>query len=122
MDLRAIANNLSSQVNPNIPAVLFASTGYTKGAGQRQVPTYAAAQDVVIQLQALDSSDLNQLDGLNIQGQLRAVYIRGALNSVVRVSSEGGDKLVFAGQTWLVTKVLETWPLWTKAAITLQVD
>ena len=120
MDLRSIANGVASAVNPNVTVSVQRSTGYTVGAGHKQVPTYAAAVVGPAQVQALDGVDLKQLDGLNIQGTMRAIYLRGALAGVVRPSGEGGDLITIGSQTWLVTKVLESWPNWTKAAIVLQ--
>jgi hypothetical protein len=71
-------------------------------------------------MQALDSVDLKQLDGLNIQGTTRALYMRGTLAGVIRPDTKGGDIIEIGGQTWLVVKVLESWPNWTKVAIVLQ--
>jgi hypothetical protein len=120
MDLRGIANGVASAVNPNVTVIVLRSTGYTIGAGARQVPTYADPVSGPGQIQALDANDLKQLDGLNIQGTLRAIYLRGALAGVVRPSQTGGDLIQRGSETWLVVKVLESWPSWTKAAIVLQ--
>ena len=128
MDLRGIANSVSDTVNPNIPVTVQSSTGFTIGAGLRQVPTYSSTAGFA-QIQALDNSDLRQLDGLNIQGSIRAIYLKGALAGVIRANTQGGDLVVIAASpftpaalvgTWLVVKVLETWPNWTKAAMVLQ--
>lgn len=120
MDLRGIANGVTSTVNPNQTVTVLRSTGYTIGAGRRQVPSYAAPVTGPGQIQALDANDLKQLDGLNIQGTIRAIYLRGALAGVIRPDGTGGDIVQIAGQDWLVVKVLESWPTWTKAAICLQ--
>ena len=121
MDLRGLANGVSSTVNPNQTVRVSRSTGYTIGAGRKQVPSYAAPVEGPGQVQALDGKDLQQLDGLNIQGTIRAIYLRGALAGVIRPDGTGGDLVETAdGQTWLVVKVLESWPTWTKAAIVLQ--
>ena len=127
MDLRGIANAVTSTINPNITVTALRSTGYTIGAGARQVPSYAQGVTGPGQVQALDGNDLKQLDGLNIQGVTRAIYLRGALAGVIRPSQTGGDLIVISSPapmalrgTWLVAKVLESWPDWTKAAITLQ--
>jgi hypothetical protein len=132
MDLRSLANSVSSAVNPNMIVTVAASTGSTPGTadnGYKQTPTYATPVDGPAQLQALDSSDLKQIDGLNLQGVLRAIYLRGALAGVIRAGGSGGDLVTIAAPapaqfrgTWLVVKVLETWPLWTKAVINLQVS
>lgn len=121
MDLRGLANGVSSTVNPNQTVRVSRSTGYTIGAGRKQVPSYATPVEGPGQVQALDGKDLQQLDGLNIQGTIRAIYLRGALAGVIRPDGTGGDLVETAdGQTWLVVKVLESWPTWTKAAIVLQ--
>lgn len=121
MDLRGLANGVTSSVNPNISVSVRRSTGYTVDPlSLRQVPGYAAAVVGPAQMQALDGNDLKQLDGLNIQGTVRAIYLRGALAGVIRPDGTGGDLITIAGELWLVTKVLESWPTWTKAAIVLQ--
>lgn len=121
MDLRSVANSVSCVVNPNVTVQVQASTGYTIGAGLRQVPTYATAVTGPAQFQAVNSSDLKLMDGVNIQGVLRSVYLRGSLAAVVRPNGTGGDIIVDpSGETWLVVKVVESWPTWTKAIIQLQ--
>lgn len=122
MDLRGLANGVTSTVNPNKTVTVRRSTGYTVGAGRKQVPSYAAPVSGPGQIQALDANDIKQLDGLNIQGTIRAIYLRGALAGVVRPDGTGGDLVQIDGQNWLVVKVLEGWPTWTKAAIVLQGD
>ena len=122
MDLRGIANGVTTAVNPNKTVTVLRSTGYTIGAGRKQVPSYAAPVTGPGQIQALDANDIKQLDGLNIQGTIRAIYLRGVLAGVVRPDGTGGDIVQIGGQTWLVVKVLEGWPTWTKAAIVLQGD
>ena len=120
MDLRSVANGISGVVNPNVPVIVKRSTGYTVGAGQKQIPSYAASGPGFGQLQALDANDVKQLDGLNIQGMCKALYLRGVLAGVVRPDGKGGDIVTIAGQDWLTVKVLEGWADWTKIAIVLQ--
>lgn len=127
MDLRGIANGVTTTVNPNQTVTVLRSTGFTTGAGAKQVPSYAAPVIGPAQIQALDADDIKQLDGLNIQGTIRAIYLRGTLAGVVRPNQTGGDLVTIAAPapvalrgTWLVVKVLESWPDWTKAAIVLQ--
>ena len=122
MDLRGIANGVTTAVNPNKTVTVLRSKGYTVGAGRKQVPSYAAPVSGPGQIQALDANDIKQLDGLNIQGTIRAIYLRGALAGVVRPDGTGGDLVQIDGQNWLVVKVLEGWSTWTKAAIVLQGD
>lgn len=122
MDLRGIANGVITTVNPNETVTVLRSTGYTIGAGAKQVPGYAVPVVGPGQVQALDADDIKQLDGLNIQGVIRAIYLRGTLAGVIRPDGTGGDivKRKNETETWLVVKVLESWPDWTKAAIVLQ--
>lgn len=122
MDLRGLANGVTSTINPNETVTVLRSTGYTIGAGAKQVPTFAAPVTGPAQVQALDANDIKQLDGLNIQGTIRAIYLRGTLAGVVRPNQTGGDIVKRKNETesWLVVKVLESWPDWTKAAIVLQ--
>ena len=130
MDLRGIANGISSTVNPNVIVSLQASTGSTIGAGLKQIPSYAAPVTGPAQIQALDGATLQHMDGLNIQGDLRTIILRGNLSAVIRANDKGGDIITIAGPlppalaplvgTWLVAKVLESWPLWTKAVIVRQ--
>lgn len=122
MDLRGIANGVTTTVNPNETVTVLRSTGFTTGAGAKQVPSYAAPVSGPGQIQALDADDIKQLDGLNIQGTIRAIYLRGTLAGVVRPNQTGGDLVKRKNdcETWLVVKVLESWPDWTKAAICLQ--
>lgn len=129
MDLRGICDGAIQAINPNITVSVQVSTGFTIGAGLRQVPSYAAAITGPAQLQAMTYSDLKKIDGLNIQGVTKAIYLYGSIAGVVRPNQEGGDLITLtqvggaAAQdvgTWLVVKVLENWPSWTKAALQLQ--
>lgn len=122
MDLRGIANGGITTVNPNETVIVLRSTGFAMGAGAKQVPTYAAPVSGPAQVQALSSDDVKQLDGLNIQGTVQVIYLRGVLAGVVRPNQTGGDLVKRKGgsETYLVVKVLENWPDWTKAVICLQ--
>ena len=120
MDLRSISNAVTDCVNPNISVTVQASTGYTIGSGLKQVPSYAAPVTGFAQVQALTAADLRHLDGLNIQGATKSIILRGELNAIVRVNSQGGDVVIIGPQTWLTVAVLEQWPLWSRCAIQLQ--
>lgn len=122
MNLRGLANAATQTVNPNETVTILRSTGYTIGAGARQAPSYAAPAAAVAQVQALDGEDLKHLEGLNIQGVIKAIYVYGEISGTVRPATSGGDIIKRKGdtETWLVVKVIEGWPQWTKAAIVLQ--
>lgn len=79
---------------------------------------------ILAQVQALSTRDLRQIEGLNLQGTLRALYVSGDITGAVRATLKGGDLCTLPdGSVWLVTLVPEPWNLtagWTKCLITLQ--
>lgn len=124
MNLFRAVSPLVSVVQPPVPAVLRRSIGYVIGSGRQQVPQYAPGENVFIQVHALTEythgADLKQMDGLNVQGTSRAVFIDGHILTASRPDGTGGDLLEFNGGTWLVIRLLEPWGTWTRAAVTLQ--
>ena len=73
------------------------------------------------QVQALTYRDLRQLEGLNLNGTRRGIYLYGDAQGVQRVNRRGGDLIVTrTGNVWLVAIALETWTHWCKVAATLQ--
>jgi hypothetical protein len=122
MDLNGLANQVAEVVNPNTAITIQASTGYTIGAGLKQVPSYAAPVSGFGQLQEITSMELKHLDGLNIQGEIQTIYITGKLSAVIRPTGQGGDLVTIGSQTWLNVKTLEQWPYWAKAAIVRQLS
>lgn len=127
MNLHGIVAPAIGAVNPFVPVTLKRSNGYTIEPDGTQVPSYVDVS-LSVQVQALSFSDLQQLDGLNIQGVRRAVYLDGPAMGVVRNIGAGGDLFAFPpgtfpeGDLWLAAHVLERWPDWSKVAITLQVS
>ena len=120
MDLRSVANHAANAVNGNVLVTVQRSTGYTIGAGLNQVPSYGDPVTGPAQVQALDGEELRHLENLNIQGVIRAICLRGHLAGVIRPDGKGGDLVTFQGHNWLVVRVLEHWPTWTKCAIVMQ--
>jgi hypothetical protein len=119
VNLHGIASAAVSAINPMVKATYRQSAGYTTDATFKQVPAYLD-KSVSVQMQMLSGSQLAQLNGLNIQGVLRSLYVAGEVQGVVRPRAEGGDLFIINGETWLVVQVLETWPEWSKVAICLQ--
>jgi hypothetical protein len=119
MNLHQVVSGAIGGINPFITATLRQSTGYTTNPDGSRASTYT---DTImqVQVQALTTEDLMQLDGLNIQGSRHSVYMNGNWNGAIRVSKQGGDLLKFNGQTWLAVAVLEAWPDWTRLAVVLQ--
>ncbi len=121
MNLHAIVRSAITSVNPDIPVQVKISTGYTTTPAGKSVPSYAA-YSMMGQVQALTSTDLRKLEGLNIQGSMRTIYLSGSLDGVSRVKQKGGDLVTLPdGTTYLTTMVLEQWPDWVKVSVTQQV-
>jgi hypothetical protein len=122
-----MVNKYTQITNPNVCINWIQSTGcVTNNAGKR-TPTFITLS-VEAQIQALSTSDLEHTDGLNITNVMRTVYLYGNAAGVVRADNIGGDILVFpeipssSNKNWLITKVVETWPEWSKVIVSLQVN
>lgn len=121
MNLHNVVAGAIGSVNPFQMATVSFSTGYTTDDDGTQVPAYATANNVPVQVQALTAKEIEHLAGLNIQGVMRAIYLNGNVQGVVRPLGQGGDLFELASGKWLVTTVLETWDVgWCKLAVTLQ--
>lgn len=124
MNLHSIVSGAIGAINPLMPGTIKVSTGYTTNPGGSRTPTYTTFTGVQMQVQALTWKDLQQVDGLNLNGTRRAIYMNGRADGVVRSLLKGGDIITLtdgpnAGD-WLVAMVLEQWPDWCKYAVTLQ--
>lgn len=121
MDLFSFTSGAIGVINPLVPLQIQVSTGYTTGPNGKRTPSYAAAVTYMGQVQPLSSKDLRQIDGLNLQGTLEAIYIDGDISGIIRSLNKGGDIITDpSGNVWLVNQVLEHWPDWTKVVATLQ--
>lgn len=121
MNLHGLVAGVVAAVNPLIPLKVEINLGNVTSSDGRRVPSYACPVYVLGQVQALSAGDLQQLEGLNIQGQQRAIYLNQNVDGLVRVENKGGDLITDpAGHVWLITLVLEYWPDWSKVAVTLQ--
>jgi hypothetical protein len=125
MNLHSIASRYVSRVNAMTPATMRQSTGaYTTTPDGTRTPLF---QDVPVsaQIQPISGKDLQHVEGLNLQGTLRAGFISGDWRGIVRADALGGDLLVVTGDglhagTWRIVYVFETWPGWSKVALCLQ--
>ena len=121
MNMHGLVAPYVGVVNPRVLGTIQVSTGNTTNADFSRSPTYTTYTNVLMQVQALSNQDLKQLEGLNLQGNMKAIYITGPVDGVVRATSKGGDLITLPdGSVWLVTIVLEDWPDWTKVAVTQQ--
>jgi hypothetical protein len=124
VNLHGIVAPVIGVVNPNVDAVVQVSTGSTIAADGTRTPTYAAPVTVPAQVQALTFRDIQQIDGLNLQGTRRAIYLYGKVDGLVRAENKGGDLITLSDGpnvgVWLVAVVLECWPDWCKVVATQQ--
>jgi hypothetical protein len=121
VNLHGIVSNAIGAINPNVNITIERSMGNTTSVNGRQVPQYAAPVTVLAQVQSLTFGDLSAIEGLNIQGVRRAVYINGRTDGIIRPDQKGGDLVTLAdGTKWLNVHVLEYWPDWCKFVITRQ--
>jgi hypothetical protein len=109
VNLRNLANSITSGVNPNVTVSLRRCTGYATSASGARGPTYADAVPITLQEQALTSDELKHLDSLNIQGTLANYWTNGSVAAVDRRTGVGGDLIVIDGVTWLVVHIFENW-------------
>lgn len=135
LNLRAIANNAIQGVNPDVIVTIMRSTGSTTNAAGQRTPTYEP-MSARAQVQPTSYNDRVTLDGLNIQGVSRIVYLEAAVTGIIRIDKVGGDQIVFpanlmpedrpdpvtgAQKVWQVTAVLEAYASgWRKCSCTMQ--
>lgn len=124
-DLNSIAANIVSAINPWTTVTIQISQGsITSEADGSTVPQFSDPFAINVQVQPIGWKDLQQLNGMNIQGIRWKLYLDGELNGVVRPELKGGDLVnILSGRhkgKWLVNQVLEQWDAWVCAAITLQ--
>ncbi|GBR70998.1 hypothetical protein [Gluconobacter kanchanaburiensis] len=116
-----IANAATNVVNPPIAATLRVSDGEIVNDDYSVTP---CTTDLLctIKVQALSTSDLQRIDNITQQADMRAVYIAGGIKGLNRALQTGGDVLNFYGSDWLVTQVLEEWGFgrWSKIVVTRQ--
>jgi hypothetical protein len=125
MKLRSIVNGAVQGINQDQQITWIQSSGYTTDADGNRTPNQVSTP-VWANVQALSGNDLRHVDGLNMQGVMRSVYLYGDVEGIVRANGQGGDLLQFpmtpggTAQNWLVTQVMETWPDWCRVIVTLQ--
>lgn len=121
LDLYAMAGPLVETVNPLTDATLRRFVGMEQ---QRDYSTKARYEEIAVQIdvQALATSDLQFIENIQQQSDVRTVYLRGAAAALNRPLQQGGDVLVFDGSDWLITQVLEEWgdDQWRKVICTRQ--
>ena len=76
------------------------------------------------QIQPVTWRDIQQMEGLNLQGTRIKAYFYGRIDALVRPQDKGGDLVTVPGGAhagvYLVAQVLEQFPDWCCCALTLQ--
>lgn len=127
MNLFSITAGYVGAVNPPQRLTVQVSNGSKPGPGNRRVPTYGPPFTTTGDVQPMTWKDIQMVEGLNLQGVRRSIYINGQVDGLVRAENKGGDLITDPyGRVWLVAMVLEQWddgpngPSWVRVAATLQ--
>ncbi len=121
MNLHQVVFGAIAAVSPPQLVTVQTSSGYTTASNGRRTPAYNTPDTMSAQVQELNERDLRQLEGLNVGGSMRKIYLNGEVDAVVRVNKKGGDLITLAdGTVWLTTAALEIWPDWCCVSVTLQ--
>lgn len=126
MNLSAIANAAITVINPNVTGNLVRNSDQLINPDGTVTPI-VSREAVIAQVQAASSSDLRQVDSLNIAGVQRVAYVNRRIDGLNRFGKKGGDFLELntginsALDAWHVVAVLEPWGgRWTKIFLLLQ--
>lgn len=120
MNLHAIAAPIIAAVNPMTAVTMRRSTGYMINADGSRTPAYTDTT-LQAQIQALTYQDLQMIEGLQLNGERRSIYLYGNFGSMNRGAGTGGDLIIFPDATvWLIAFGFEVWPDWCRVAATLQ--
>lgn len=126
MNLSAIANAAITVINPNVTGNLVRNSDQLINPDGTVTPI-VSREAVIAQVQAASSSDLRQVDSLNIAGVQRVAYVNRRIDGLNRFGKKGGDFLELntginsALDAWHVVAVLEPWGgQWTKIFLLLQ--
>ena len=88
MNLHQIVAGYVGAVNPQLEVAVQISTGNVKNADYTITPTFAPPVTLLAQVQPITWRDIQQLDGLNLQGTRKVIYLSGNLQGLVRPLSD----------------------------------
>ena len=123
MNLHNLVVGAISAVNPQVWLQVWVSIGSVTNPDGIRVPAYAAPRKVLGQVQPVSYKDIEQLDGLNLNGTRKSIYINGHVDGLVRVDKKGGDLISLPnGDLYLVAMIAEGWDTagWTRCLCALQ--
>lgn len=119
INVRALANMATQNVNPNRTVTLQVNTGYTVDDYGTQVPSFLE-EEIEVQMQSLSSQEKFNLDLVNKQGEFVSIYAFGAIDGIRRWLGKGSSKFIFPayGESdaaeWEVNQVMESYATWTR--------
>lgn len=119
INVRRMANSMTSMVNPNRDAALRVNIGFIADDAGNQKPSFDE-MPVKIQAQSLQSDERDHLGLVDRQGEFISAYAYGSISAIQRWLKRGESQLVFVpyGETeqaiWNVDKVLESYPTWVR--------
>lgn len=122
MNLSAIANGMTSSVNPNMQAILKVNEGYEVDDYGDQIPKFIE-HTITIQTQSMSTADLERLNYASQQGQFLYAYANGSVSALRRSQGKGAEMMIFkpygedADAEWLVKQVVESYPDWVKVVL-----
>lgn len=122
MNLSAIANGMTSSVNPNMQAILKVNDGYEVDDYGDQIPKFIE-HTITIQTQSMSTADLERLNYASQQGQFLYAYANGSVSALRRSQGKGAEMMIFkpygedADAEWLVKQVVESYPDWVKVVL-----
>lgn len=119
INVRALANMATQNVNPNRTVKLQVNTGYTVNDYGVQVPSFLE-EEIEVQMQSLSSQEKFNLDLVNKQGEFVSIYAFGAIDGIRRWLGRGSSKFIFPAYgeestaEWQVNQVMESYATWTR--------
>lgn len=119
INVRALANMATQNVNPNMEVTLEVNTGYTVNDYGEQVVSYVS-EPITVQTQSLSSTEKYNLDLVNKQGEFISIYAYGDINGIRRWLQKGSSRFVFPAYgeeepaIWNVEQVAESFATWTR--------
>ena len=122
MNLSAIANGMTSSVNPNMQAILKVNEGYEVDDYGDQIPKFIE-HTITIQTQSMSTADLERLNYASQQGQFLYAYANGSVSALRRSQGKGAEMMTFkpygedVDADWMVKQVVESYPDWVKVVL-----
>lgn len=119
INVRALANTATQNVNPNTTVILQVNTGYDIDDAGNQIPTFIE-ENIAVQIQSLSSQEKFNLDLVNKQGEFISIYAFGAIDGIRRWLQKGSSRFIFpaygedAPAVWEVNQVMESYQNWTR--------